>query len=313
MAQERGRHQVESRRRPCRDRDRQGDDGSRGRSTKARSPRSSCRKARRTCRVNQLIAVIAGEGRGREGRRIRELARAPQRRSAEACWPKAPQAEARTGSQPTAAAPQAALLRQRHLLRATVNGRTVVACSSPLAPSRLAKEAGIDHRRGSTGTGPHGRVVARDVEGAKSRRGRQGSAAAPSARPRRSRLRRRCRTTRSSRCSSRGSYEIVPHDNVRTLIARRLSRGQADHPAFLPDGGLRHRQALMAAREEINNAAPKDKDGKPAWKLSVNDFVIKALASRCSACPMPTPRGPKAACSCTSIRMSAWRWPFRAA
>ena len=35
---------------------------------------------------------------------------------------------------------------------------------------------------------------------------------------------------------------------------------------------------LLAAREEINAAAPKDKDGKPAYKISVNDFVIKALA-----------------------------------
>src|SRR5260370_7295615 len=35
---------------------------------------------------------------------------------------------------------------------------------------------------------------------------------------------------------------------------------------------------LLQAREEINDAAPKDKDGKPAYKLSVNDFVIKALA-----------------------------------
>src|SRR6201999_787141 len=35
---------------------------------------------------------------------------------------------------------------------------------------------------------------------------------------------------------------------------------------------------LTAAREEINAQAPKDKDGKPAYKLSVNDFVIKALA-----------------------------------
>ena len=35
---------------------------------------------------------------------------------------------------------------------------------------------------------------------------------------------------------------------------------------------------LLAAREEINASAPKDKDGKPVYKLSVNDFVIKALA-----------------------------------
>src|SRR5207237_9258589 len=35
---------------------------------------------------------------------------------------------------------------------------------------------------------------------------------------------------------------------------------------------------LLTAREEINASAPKDKEGKPAYKLSVNDFVIKALA-----------------------------------
>ena len=69
----------------------------------------------------------------------------------------------------------------------------------------------------------------------------------------------------------RSARRHAPHDCAATDAV------DADHPAFLSDDGLQHRQAL-AAREEINAAAPKDKDGKPAYKLSVNDFVIKALA-----------------------------------
>jgi pyruvate dehydrogenase E2 component (dihydrolipoamide acetyltransferase) len=74
-----------------------------------------------------------------------------------------------------------------------------------------------------------------------------------------------------------GSYEVIPHDNIRKIIARRLVEAKTTIPHFYLtvdcDIGK-----LTAAREEINAAAPKDKDGKPAWKLSVNDFVIKALA-----------------------------------
>src|SRR5213075_2005434 len=71
--------------------------------------------------------------------------------------------------------------------------------------------------------------------------------------------------------------EAVPHDNIRKVIARRLLEAKLTIPHFYLtvdcDIGK-----LLAAREEINAAAPKDKDGKPAYKLSVNDFVLKALA-----------------------------------
>jgi pyruvate dehydrogenase E2 component (dihydrolipoyllysine-residue acetyltransferase) len=64
---------------------------------------------------------------------------------------------------------------------------------------------------------------------------------------------------------------------MRRTIAQRLTASTQTIPHFYVtvdcDIGR-----LMAAREEINTAAPKDKDGKPAYKLSVNDFVIKALA-----------------------------------
>ena len=74
-----------------------------------------------------------------------------------------------------------------------------------------------------------------------------------------------------------GSYELIPHDGMRRTIAQRLTAATNSMPTFYLtvdcDIGK-----LTAAREEINAAAPKDKDGKPAYKLSVNDFVIKALA-----------------------------------
>ena len=74
-----------------------------------------------------------------------------------------------------------------------------------------------------------------------------------------------------------GSYEVVPHDNMRRVIAQRLTASTQTIPHFYLtiDCVI---DKLLAAREEINASAPKDKEGKPAYKLSVNDFVMKALA-----------------------------------
>ena len=64
---------------------------------------------------------------------------------------------------------------------------------------------------------------------------------------------------------------------MRKTIARRLVEAKTTIPYFYlsVDCDL---DALLALREQINAAAAKDKDGKPAYKVSVNDFVIKALA-----------------------------------
>jgi pyruvate dehydrogenase E2 component (dihydrolipoamide acetyltransferase) len=74
-----------------------------------------------------------------------------------------------------------------------------------------------------------------------------------------------------------GSYELIPHDSMRRTIAQRLTAAAQSMPVFYltVDCDIGR---LLTAREEINAAAPKDKDGKPAYKLSVNDFVVKALA-----------------------------------
>ena len=144
--------------------------------------------------------------------------------------------------------------------------------SSPLA-RRLAKEAGIDLSR-VQGSGPHGRVIARDIEDAKSGKaplaaGAPAGAATPApAAPSDAQIR---------ALYEDGSYDFVPHDQMRKIIAQRLTLSKQTIPHFYLtldcDIGK-----LLAARAEINEAAPKDKDGKPAYKISVNDFIIKAMA-----------------------------------
>ena len=149
--------------------------------------------------------------------------------------------------------------------------------SSPLA-RRLAKEAGIDLNR-VQGSGPHGRVIARDIEAAKSGKGLAPPAAVAAAAPASAPIPLAASPSDAQirALYEDGSYDFVPHDNIRKIIAQRLTLSKQTIPHFYLtldcDIGR-----LLAAREEINAAAPKDKDGKPAYKISVNDFVIKALA-----------------------------------
>jgi pyruvate dehydrogenase E2 component (dihydrolipoamide acetyltransferase) len=149
--------------------------------------------------------------------------------------------------------------------------------SSPLA-RRLAKEAGIDIGR-IQGSGPHGRVIARDVAAAKGGKGLR-APGAPSAAPAAAAATAIAPSMSDQQIRAlyeEGSYELIPHDGMRRTIAQRLTASIQTIPHFYLtvdcDIGK-----LVAAREEINATAPKDKDGKPAYKLSVNDFVIKALA-----------------------------------
>src|SRR6202043_1893602 len=74
-----------------------------------------------------------------------------------------------------------------------------------------------------------------------------------------------------------GSYEVIPHDGMRRTIAQRLTASAQTIPHFYLTMDCNIGK-LIEAREEINASAPKGKDGKPVYKLSVNDFVIKALA-----------------------------------
>src|SRR6516165_7447815 len=191
--------------------------------------------------------------------------------------PSPPARSAPAGRQaaPARAAPQApaASVSQPGEAEGMRVARTNRVFSSPLA-RRLAKEAGIDLAR-VAGSGPHGRVIARDVEAAKSGRGLAAPAiaaagtVAPTV---------QAPTDEKIRALfESGSYEAVAHDNIRKVIARRLVEAKLTIPHFYLTLECNIGK-LVTAREEINAAAPKDKDGKPAYKISVNDFVIKALA-----------------------------------
>jgi pyruvate dehydrogenase E2 component (dihydrolipoamide acetyltransferase) len=218
--------------------------------------------------VNQVIAVLAGEGEDPKTAAASAGSAAPPAPKPQAAAP-AP-APAKADAPKPAAAPAAPASQPA----TQPSGGRVFA--SPLA-KRLAKEAGIDVSR-IAGSGPHGRVIARDIDEAKSGKGLKPAAGAPAAAPAAAPSIAPTMSDQQVRALfEEGSYEVVPHDGMRRTIAQRLTQSTQTIPHFYLtiDCNI---DKLLAAREEINGAAHKDKDGKPAYKLSVNDFVIKALA-----------------------------------
>ncbi len=143
--------------------------------------------------------------------------------------------------------------------------------ASPLA-KRLAKEHGIDLSM-IAGSGPRGRIVKADVEAAiASGAGRAGVAAATAGAAMAG-----MPDAEILALYPQGSYDLKPVDSMRKAIASRLTLSKQTVPHFyLSVDCIIDR--LLQARAAINAQAPKDEDGKPAWKLSVNDFVIKAWA-----------------------------------
>ena len=143
------------------------------------------------------------------------------------------------------------------------------AAVTPLA-RRLAGERGIDLTRIS-GSGPHGRIVAADVE-----RAAPGIATPAVA-------------TGASAAQVKAlyegiAYEEVPLDSMRRTIATRLVEAKQTIPHFYLTADL-DAGRLIAMRVEANAAAPKDKSGQPAFKLSLNDFIIKAWAAALQRIP----------------------------
>ena len=230
--------------------------------------------------VNQLIAVLAGEGEDAKSAAA-SAGSAPAAKAAEAPKAAAPVAPAKH----EAPAPKAASAPPAPAAPAAPSGATNGhgrVFSSPLA-RRLAKEAGIDLAR-IAGSGPHGRIVARDVEGAKDGKGLKAPGAATTAGAVSGAASGAAATIAPALSDDKvralfepGSYEVVPHDNMRRVIAQRLTQSTQTIPHFYLtiDCVI---DKLLTAREEINASAPKNKEGKPVYKLSVNDFVVKALA-----------------------------------
>jgi pyruvate dehydrogenase E2 component (dihydrolipoamide acetyltransferase) len=184
----------------------------------------------------------------------------------------APKAEAKPAAAPAASAPAA---------KANGNGGARV-FASPLA-RRLAREGGID-LAALAGSGPHGRVVKADIDALKSGAAPAKKAPAPApaaapaaAAPASPALATGMADAQILKLFEEGSYDIVPHDNVRKIIAKRLVEAKQTIPHFYLTLDCEI-DALLALRSDINGAAPIDKEKNPAWKVSVNDMVIKALA-----------------------------------
>ncbi len=181
--------------------------------------------------------------------------------------------------------------------------------ATPLA-RRLAREAGLN-LSGISGTGPYGRVVKADIdaalssplEGEVSAKRTEGVAPEGTSQSSTALVPRPVEPTPPDRPSAGhaplkgegdvlrlfepGSYDLVPHDNMRKTIARRLVEAKSTIPHFYLtlDCEL---DALLALRTQLNAAAPMKKTEKgeaPAYKLSVNDMVIKAMAMALKAVP----------------------------
>ena len=192
-------------------------------------------------KVNAVIAVLVEAG--------EEIATAAAPAAAKPAASPAPVAAAPVAAPAPAPAPVA------------VTGDRAIA--SPLA-KRMAAQAGLDVGA-IKGSGPQGRVVKADVEAAMNRPAAVAPAvaAAPAPRP------------AAAPAAILGATTPIPNSSMRKVIARRLSESKATVPHFYVAMDI-ELDALLDLRAKLNASSPKD--GPGAFKLSVNDFIIKAAA-----------------------------------
>jgi pyruvate dehydrogenase E2 component (dihydrolipoamide acetyltransferase) len=194
-------------------------------------------------KVNDVIAVLVEAGEA-----VPAAGAAPKAAAAPAATPALVAA-------PVAAAPAP--------VAAPASGDRVFA--SPLA-RRMAAQAGVDISK-IAGSGPNGRIVKADVDAALSRGPAPVAAAAPAplvAAPR-----------PAAPVAITAPHTAVPNSSIRKVIARRLAESKATIPHFYVSTDVEI-DALLKIRADLNARSPKD--GPGAYKLSVNDLVIKATA-----------------------------------
>jgi pyruvate dehydrogenase E2 component (dihydrolipoamide acetyltransferase) len=209
-------------------------------------------------KVNEPIAILLEEGEGAEA--LKAAASAPA--------PAAPRPL--PSASPVAAAPAAAPAAKA---AAPSNGADRL-FASPLA-RRMAEQAGLD-LKALAGSGPHGRIVRADIDAALARGPGKSAptAAAPTAKPSQV-LAPAPKSAPPAEIPGMPAYTEVPHTTMRRVIAKRLAESKRDAPHFYLSNDCQV-DRLLALRAELNGRAAKD--GPGAYKLSVNDFVIRAMA-----------------------------------
>jgi pyruvate dehydrogenase E2 component (dihydrolipoamide acetyltransferase) len=211
-------------------------------------------------KVNEPIGIIVEEG--------ESVPDAPAPSAKQAQPAPAPQAE--TPTQPPAPAthePAAAGASAGPASNAS-GGRVFI---SPLA-KRLAKEAGLD-AAAIKGSGPNGRIVRADVEAAQ-----KGGAARPEAKapaPAPAPTAAAPAPAKPAPVTITAPHQKIPNSNMRRVIARRLSESKQFVPHFYVSMDM-ELDALLKLRADLN--AKSAKEGPAAFKLSVNDLLIKASA-----------------------------------
>ena len=223
-------------------------------------------------KVNAVIAQLS-----EEGEKYTPAAKASA--AAPAPKPAALKAEAKPGAAAQAPAPVAAA---SSVAPATVAaprepapaGQRVFA--SPLA-RRIASQGNVQLTL-IQGSGPHGRIVKSDVDAALKGGVAKAPAATPAQRPA------AAPATAPAAPSSmpdarlfypKDSYEEVPHDSMRKTIAKRLTTSKRDIPHYYLKIDCTI-DTLLDVRKQMNDKAPTE--GAGIYKLSVNDFIIKAAA-----------------------------------
>ncbi|MEM9733232.1 MAG: pyruvate dehydrogenase complex dihydrolipoamide acetyltransferase [Pseudomonadota bacterium] len=160
--------------------------------------------------------------------------------------------------------------------------------ATPLA-RRIAAQKGID-LAAITGSGPRGRIVKADVENAQppAAQDAETQAAPVSSAP----LATGAPAAPSGMSDEQvlahfdeAKYESKPHDGMRRVIAERLTESAQTIPSYFVTMEC-ELDALLALRKQMNDAAPKGKDDKPAYRISVNDFIVKAMALALQVVPM---------------------------
>lgn len=202
-------------------------------------------------KVNETIAILLEEGENDNAlASVSNTPAAPVAKAPEA--PKAVATAPASAPQPIAAAP--------------VGGTGTRVFASPLA-KRIAKEKGIN-LSSVKGSGPHGRIVKADLDKAKPGASAPASSSSAASVP-----------GEGEKVNAFGQiYKEIPNNNIKKITAKRLLESKTTVPHFYLTIDCRI-DGLLEARKQLNAA------GKDKYKLSVNDFVVKACAMALKAYP----------------------------